>query len=47
MGAESSIEDMDMLLSGREVDETAGASLLSRNGGGGGGTRDIDAGALY
>ena len=47
VGAESSIDKIDMLLSGREVDEMLGKSLLSRKGGGGGGTRDMEVGALY
>ena len=37
-GAESSIDDIDMLLPGRVVDESAGSSRRPEKGGGGGGT---------
>ena len=47
IGAESSMEDIDMLLPGRFVEDKAGKSRAPEKGGGGGGTRDMDAGGLY
>lgn len=46
-GAESSIEDIDMLLPGRFDEDKAGKSRPPEKGGGGRGTLDMDAGGLY
>jgi len=46
-GAESSIEDIDMLLPGRFPEDKTGKSRPPEKGGGGGGTLDMDAGGLY
>lgn len=47
-GAESSMDEIDMLLPGRVTEDGAGRSRPpEEKGGGGGGTRDMDAGALY
>ncbi len=46
-GAESSMEEIDMLLPGRLVEEKAAVSRPAEKGGGGGGPRDMEAGGLY